>query len=51
MRIFFKGGSVDKGLTVSGILGMLILDDSLTFISKIFLSFDRATLITFDPVA
>lgn len=51
MRIFFKGGSVDKGLTVSGILGMLILDDSLTFISKIFLSFDRPTLITFDPVA
>lgn len=42
---FFKGGSVaalDKGLTVSGIL--LILDDSLTFISKIFLSFDRAML-------
>lgn len=42
---FFKGGSVaalDKGLTVSGIL--LILDDSLTFISKIFLSFDRAIL-------
>lgn len=34
--------ALDKGLTVSGIL--LILDDSLTFISKIFLSFDRAML-------